>query len=40
MKTDAADAIVLLKCKEYSLFIFCSEVLIFEKVIDDERKGR
>ena len=40
LKTDTANAITLLKCKDYSLFIFCSDVAVFVKVIDDEWKGR
>jgi len=29
----------VLKGEEYSLFIFCGDVAIFENVIDNERKG-
>jgi hypothetical protein len=36
-KADAADTITLPKCKDYSLFVFCSDVAFF--VIDDEGKG-
>ena len=39
-KGDAAHAITVLECKQYSLFIFCGEVVIFVIVIDNEWKGR
>ena len=38
-KVDAADAITMLECKHYALFVFCGEAMIFG-VINDERKGR
>jgi hypothetical protein len=40
LKTDAADAITVLKGKDYSLFVFCGDVVVVADVIDNERKGR
>ena len=39
-KGDAAHAITVLECKQYSLFIFWGEVVIFVVVINNEGKGR
>src|SRR6266851_446406 len=39
-KADAAHAITVLERKQYSLFIFCGEVVIPVIVINNERKGR
>jgi hypothetical protein len=35
-KIDASYAITMPECENYSLFIFCSEVVILIVVIDDE----
>jgi len=37
-KGDAADAITVLECKHYSLFIFCSKAMIPDIISNDERK--
>ena len=38
-KAEVTDAMTLLKSKQYSLFIFCSDA-ISTAVVDSERKGR
>ena len=38
-KVDAAHAIAVLKCKHYSLFIFCGEATSFDIILNNERKG-
>ena len=40
VKADATDAIALLEGEDCSLFTFCGDVVIFVRVIDEERKGR
>jgi hypothetical protein len=35
-KVDASHAITMLECEHYSLFIFCSEVVIFVVMMDDK----
>jgi len=39
-QADAAHAITVSECKHDSLFIVSGEVVIFDAVINDERKGR
>jgi hypothetical protein len=35
-KIDASHAITMLECEHYTLFIFCSEVIILVVVLDNE----
>jgi hypothetical protein len=35
-KNDVSHAITMLECEHYSLFIFCSEVVIFVVMMDDK----
>ena len=40
LEADAAHAITVLKGKDYSVFVFCGDVMVVANVIDNERKGR
>jgi hypothetical protein len=37
---DATNAIAVLECKHYALFVFCGEATISEMILKNERKGR